>query len=197
MYAGTEEFFKTYQSRAGAEGVDPLGYYLGGWGYAYIQVLGDAIAGTKSIDDNKIADYIKANTFKTIMGDVKFGENGEWATSRMLQVQYHDLKKDSGLDAFRGMDTQTVLTPGQSQDRQRDLSLREGEVARPARLSIQTPRGITARRFSLRFSDDTSLLAAYPASSTYTPRYSFRIRSLLLSSSADFPSNTILPWTMT
>jgi branched-chain amino acid transport system substrate-binding protein len=112
MFAGTEEFFKTYQSRAGAEGVDPLGFYLGGWGYAYIQVLGDAIAGAKSIDDNKIADYIKANTFKTIMGDVKFGANGEWATSRMLQVQYHGLKKDSGLDAFRGMDAQTVLTPG-------------------------------------------------------------------------------------
>jgi branched-chain amino acid transport system substrate-binding protein len=112
MFPGAEEFFKTYQSRAGAEGVDPLGYNLGGWGYAYVQVLGDAIAGAKSIDDNKIADYIKANTFKTIMGDVKFGENGEWAAPRMLQVQYHDLKKDSGLDAFRGMDTQTVLTPG-------------------------------------------------------------------------------------
>ena len=112
MYAGTEDFFKTYQSRAGAEGVDPLGYYLGGWGYAYVQILGDAIAGAKSIDDNKIADYIKANTFKTIMGDVKFGVNGEWANSRIMQVQYHGLKKDSGLDAFRGMDTQTVLTPG-------------------------------------------------------------------------------------
>jgi branched-chain amino acid transport system substrate-binding protein len=112
MFPGAEEFFKTYQSRAGAEGVDPLGYNLGGWGYAYVQVLGDAIAGAKSIDDNKIADYIKANTFKTIMGDVKFGANGEWATSRMMQVQYHDVKKDSGLDAFRGMDTQTVLTPG-------------------------------------------------------------------------------------
>ena len=112
MYTGTADFFKTYQARAGAEGVDPLGYYLGGWGYAYIQILGDAIAGSKSIDDNKIADYIKANTFKTIMGDVKFGANGEWATSRMMQVQYHGLKKDSGLDAFRGMETQTVLTPG-------------------------------------------------------------------------------------
>jgi branched-chain amino acid transport system substrate-binding protein len=111
MFTGTEDFFKTYQSRAGTEGVDPLGYNLGGWGYAYVQVLGAAIAGAGSLDDNKIADYIRANTFKTIIGDVKFGENGEWAAPRMLQVQYHDLKKDSGLDAFRGMDTQTVLTP--------------------------------------------------------------------------------------
>ena len=25
------------------EGVDPLGYYLGGWGYAYISLLGEAV----------------------------------------------------------------------------------------------------------------------------------------------------------
>ena len=59
---GVVEFFKTYQANAGAEGVDPLGYYLGSWGYAYIEVLGDAIEGTKSLDDNKIADWLHANT---------------------------------------------------------------------------------------------------------------------------------------
>ena len=47
---------QVYQSRAAAEGVDPLGYYLGTWGYAYLEVLADAINGTKSIDDDKIAD---------------------------------------------------------------------------------------------------------------------------------------------
>jgi branched-chain amino acid transport system substrate-binding protein len=112
MFAGTEEFLKKYQSRAGAEGVDPLGYYLGTWGYAYIQVLGDAVTATKSLDDNKIADYIRNTTFKTIMGDVKFGKKGEWAQGRMLQVQYHDIKSGD-LEQFRGMDTQTVLTPSQ------------------------------------------------------------------------------------
>jgi branched-chain amino acid transport system substrate-binding protein len=110
MFEGTEEFLKKYQARAGAEGVDPLGYYLGTWGYAYIQVLGDAVQATKSIDDIKLADYIGKTTFKTIMGDVKFGAKGEWAESRMLQVQYHDIKSNT-LDQFRGMDTQTVLTP--------------------------------------------------------------------------------------
>ena len=38
-FAGTDDFFKKYQARAAAEGVDPLGYYLGGWGYAYVQIL--------------------------------------------------------------------------------------------------------------------------------------------------------------
>src|SRR5206468_8415759 len=89
MMAPAAEFFKKYQARAGAEGVDPLGYYLGGWGYAYIQVLGDAVQATKSLDDNKLADHMRATTFKTIMGDIAFGKGGEWAKGRMLQVQYH------------------------------------------------------------------------------------------------------------
>ena len=45
------EFFKKYQARA--KGIDPLGYYLGGWGYAYFQVLGEAVEGAKSINDEK------------------------------------------------------------------------------------------------------------------------------------------------
>jgi branched-chain amino acid transport system substrate-binding protein len=112
MFDGTEAFLKQYQARAGAEGVDPLGYYLGTWGYAYIQILGEAVQATKSLDDNKLADYIGKTTFKTIMGDVKFGKGGEWAQGRMMQVQYHGIKSGD-LDQFRGMDTQTVLTPAQ------------------------------------------------------------------------------------
>lgn len=103
-------FLKEYQSRAKAEGVDPLGYYLGTWGYAYIELLGKAVEATKSIDDDKIAKYLHNNTVSTIMGDMKFGKNGEWAESGMLQVQYHDVTGND-LELFRGMDTQTVLTP--------------------------------------------------------------------------------------
>jgi branched-chain amino acid transport system substrate-binding protein len=109
----TEEFLKKYQARAGAAGVDPLGYYLGTWGHAYIQVLGDAVQATKGLDDAKIADYIHKTTFKTIMGDIKFGANGEWAQGRMMQVQYHSIKQGAGLDTWRGMSYQTVLTPSQ------------------------------------------------------------------------------------
>jgi branched-chain amino acid transport system substrate-binding protein len=105
-----KEFLATYQSRAAAEGVDPLGYYLGTWGYAYMELLGNAIAGAKSINDDQVANYLRSNPVKTIMGDIKFGKGGEWAESRMLQVQYHDIK-GNGVDQFKGMDTQTVLTP--------------------------------------------------------------------------------------
>lgn len=111
MYDGTEAFFKEYQSRAKAAGVDALGYYLGGWGYAQMQVLGDAIKGAKSIDDNKLAEYLRKATFKTVMGPIKFGKKGEWAQSRMMTVQYHDIKEDANLETWRGMSYQTVLEP--------------------------------------------------------------------------------------
>ncbi len=104
----SDTFLKTYQSRAAAEGVDPLGYYLGTWGYAYLEVLAQAVNGTKSIDDTKLADWLHKNPVKTIMGEVRFGKDGEWTKSGMLQVQYHDIK-GNGLDQFKGMDTQTVV----------------------------------------------------------------------------------------
>src|SRR5215470_15972757 len=78
------DLIKRYQTRAGAEGVDPLGYYMAPWGYAQLQVLQQAVEGTKSLDDAKLGDYIRANTFKTVVGDVKFGKDGEWAESRVL-----------------------------------------------------------------------------------------------------------------
>ena len=111
MYKGTKEFFVEYQSRAKAEGVDPLGYYLGGWGYAYLQILGDAVRGAKSIDDDKVAAELRKASFTTVMGPVKFGGKGEWAQGRMFTVQYHDIPADAGLETWRGMSYQNVLEP--------------------------------------------------------------------------------------
>ena len=122
MYNGTEAFFKKYQSRAKAEGIDPLGYYLGGWGHAYISVLGDAVKAANSLDDGKIADVLHKNEFDTVMGKVKFGKNGEWEKARVLAVQYHGLNPNSNIDTFRGMSYQTVLEPS---------SLKTGNVEYP------------------------------------------------------------------
>ena len=111
-FPGVNDFLKKYQARAGAEGVDPLGYYTGTWGYAYIQLFGDAIAGAKTLDDGKLADYMHKTKFSTIMGPVAFGANGEWTASRMLQVQYHGVKGND-IEQFKGMATQSILTPAE------------------------------------------------------------------------------------
>ena len=111
MMAPAAAFFKKYQELAPAAKVDPLGYYLGGWGYAYVSVLGDAVNGAKSLDDDKIAAYLRKTTFKTIMGDWAYGPGGEWTKSGMMQVQYHGIKEGAGLETWKGMGYQTVLTP--------------------------------------------------------------------------------------
>ncbi|MFL5087435.1 MAG: amino acid ABC transporter substrate-binding protein, partial [Xanthobacteraceae bacterium] len=38
-FPGISDLIKKYQARAGAEGVDALGYYMAPWGYAQLQVL--------------------------------------------------------------------------------------------------------------------------------------------------------------
>ena len=129
LMAPAAAFFKTYQEHAKAEGVDPLGYYLGGWGYAYFQVLGQAIQGANSINDDKLADYLRTHEFKTIMGDVKFGKNGEWTKSGNAAgaVSRHHRRSQSRYLA--GHELSDGAHAGGSKNRRRHLSLRQGKVA--------------------------------------------------------------------
>jgi branched-chain amino acid transport system substrate-binding protein len=107
---GIKEFFNQYQPRAQKEGVDPLGYYLPPYAYAAMQVLGQAIETTKGLDQQKVADYIRATEFSTIVGKVKFGKNGEWAHGRTLMVQYQKIQ-GNGVEQFRGPGKKVVLFP--------------------------------------------------------------------------------------
>jgi branched-chain amino acid transport system substrate-binding protein len=110
MFDGTEAFLKKYQARAAKEGVDPLGYYMGPFGYAYVQVIGQAIEATKSLDQGKLAAYMHSHTFKTIVGDVKYAANGEWAKSRVFQAQFRGIK-GNGVDQFKNPATEVIITP--------------------------------------------------------------------------------------
>jgi branched-chain amino acid transport system substrate-binding protein len=112
LFKGTAEFMQKYQERAGKAGVDPLGYYMAPFSYAYLDVLGQAITATKSTDDTKLTDYLRKTTFKTIVGDVSFGKNGEWAKSRVLQAQFRGIK-GNGIDQFKSADTLAIITPAE------------------------------------------------------------------------------------
>src|SRR5262245_22131417 len=109
-FPGVADLMKKYQARAAAEGVDPLGYYMAPQGYAQMQVLEQAVKATKSLDDQKLADYIRTGSFATVLGEVKFGKGGEWAQSRVLQVQFRDIKNNDPM-LFKGVDTQVVVSP--------------------------------------------------------------------------------------
>jgi branched-chain amino acid transport system substrate-binding protein len=110
--AGVDELMKKYQARASVEGVDALGYYMVPWSYAQLQVLQQAIVATKSLDDAKLGDYIRTNTFKTVVGDVRFGADGELAQSRLLQVQFQNIKIND-LAQFKDISTQVVVAPAE------------------------------------------------------------------------------------
>jgi branched-chain amino acid transport system substrate-binding protein len=62
--------------------------------------------------DDKLADYIRKSTFKTLVGDVKFGTQGEWAESRVLQVQFQHIR-GTDLGQFKDLSAQVVITPAQ------------------------------------------------------------------------------------
>jgi branched-chain amino acid transport system substrate-binding protein len=109
-FPGINEFLAKYQEAAKGKGVDPLGHYLPPYAYAYMQVLGQAIEATKTLDQGKLAAYMHKTTFKTVVGDVKFGSNGEWATSRVLMVQFRDVKPND-MAQFAKAGSRIVLYP--------------------------------------------------------------------------------------
>ncbi|HEY6859706.1 MAG TPA: amino acid ABC transporter substrate-binding protein [Pseudolabrys sp.] len=110
QFPGSMELLKKYQDRAKAEGVDPLGYYMPVWAYAYLQVLGDAIVATKSLNDDVLADYIRKTTFKTVVGDVKFGKQGEWAEERTMAAQFQNIKGNT-IDDVRDLSKEVIVYP--------------------------------------------------------------------------------------
>jgi branched-chain amino acid transport system substrate-binding protein len=111
-FPGIIEFLTKYQARAASEGVDPLGYFLPPFAYAELQILGDAVEATKSLDDDKLAQYMHTHSFKTIVGNVAFGEGGEWTEGRPIWVQYHDIKGND-LEQFKQPSTVAILAPAQ------------------------------------------------------------------------------------
>jgi branched-chain amino acid transport system substrate-binding protein len=111
-FPGIDDFLKRYQERAPAAGVDPLGYYLPPYAYAQMQILAQAVNAVGSLDHAKIAAYIHATKFATIVGDVKFADNGEWEKSRVLFVQYQNIAPND-LNQFRQGGKVVILYPSE------------------------------------------------------------------------------------
>ena len=109
-FPGVEKFLVKYQARADKEGIDPLGFFLPPYAYANIQILGDAIENTKSLDQKVLSDYMHSHTFSTVVGDVTYAPNGEWKKGRSLFVQYRGIVGND-LDQFRKAGRAVVIEP--------------------------------------------------------------------------------------
>ena len=96
-----------------AEGVDPLGYYMAPWGYAQLQVLQQAIEGDQEPRRRRSSPTTSAPTrSRPCSATSSSAQDGEWAESRVLQVQFQDIKGND-VEQFRTMGTQVVLTPAE------------------------------------------------------------------------------------
>jgi branched-chain amino acid transport system substrate-binding protein len=110
QYPGIEEFLQRYSKRAADAKVDPLGFYLPPFNYAIGQMLEQAIGATKSLDHKKLAEYLHKNEMKTMVGPIKYGPDGEWASPRVVQAQFRGVT-DKNMDQFRQPGKQVVLYP--------------------------------------------------------------------------------------
>lgn len=112
IYPGSSELLKRYQKKVKDEGLktDALGYYLVPWAYAYVDILGQAVNAVGKIDHDAIAKYLHKTKFTSVVGDVKFGANGEWEEPRTIVVQYQNIKNNE-LEQFARAGTRKIINP--------------------------------------------------------------------------------------
>jgi branched-chain amino acid transport system substrate-binding protein len=112
QFAGTGEFLEEYQKRAPGLGIDPLGFTYPPYAYAAGQVLAKAISATGSLDEDKLADYIRNNTVDTVIGPMSFAADGEWKTPRIIYAQFHNVSGND-IGQFKDMSRQIVVWPAE------------------------------------------------------------------------------------
>jgi len=110
VFSGTRELMTKYQAVAQQQGIDPIGPSFPPLAYSAGQVLAQAVEGTKSLDQIKLAAYMHSHTFSTVVGDIAFGKDGEWVKSRVFFTQFQHVSGNS-IDQFKDMTHEVVVWP--------------------------------------------------------------------------------------
>ena len=120
-YEGIDDFLQRYSKRAAEAKVDPLGYYLTPFTYAIGQLLEQAANATGTLDHPRLAQYLRTNEMKTIVGPVRYRKDGEWANPRIITTQFQGVK-DKDIEQFKKPGVQVILHPD---------SLKNGKLKAP------------------------------------------------------------------
>jgi branched-chain amino acid transport system substrate-binding protein len=110
VFPGTSELLAKYQEGAKSQGIDPMGWAFVPIAYAAGQTLAQAVEATKGTDQVAIAAWLRSHTIHTVVGDITFGKDGEWAKSRVFFTQFQNLTGNS-LDNFRDTTHEVVVWP--------------------------------------------------------------------------------------
>jgi branched-chain amino acid transport system substrate-binding protein len=109
-YEGIDDFLQRYFKRAAEARVDPLGYYLTPFAYAIGQVLEQAANATRTLDHPRLAQYLRTNEMKTIVGPVRYRKDGEWANPRIITTQFQGVN-DKDVEQFKKPGVQVIVHP--------------------------------------------------------------------------------------
>jgi branched-chain amino acid transport system substrate-binding protein len=121
-FPGVVNFLQTYREKAAKNPkIDPLGFYVAPMAFTTMQVIQQAIEGVKTLDQGKLAAYMHRATFHTILGNFRFGQDGEWSEPQMLMCQFQRVH-GNGLAQFAHAGTEVILSPGR---------LRSGKLLHP------------------------------------------------------------------
>jgi branched-chain amino acid transport system substrate-binding protein len=83
-FPGLEALIKRYQTRRPPPASTPWATSFPPFAYAAGQVLANAVATTGSLDQDRLAAYLRDPSFQTVIGELWFAQDGEWAKTRSL-----------------------------------------------------------------------------------------------------------------
>jgi branched-chain amino acid transport system substrate-binding protein len=109
-FPGVQGLLEKYQAKAVGQQIDPLGYAFAPFGYAAGQILAAAVEQTGSLDHARLAEHIHSHSFATVVGEVAYGKDGEWAQARTVATQFQNVVPNN-LDQFRTTERQVVVWP--------------------------------------------------------------------------------------
>jgi len=109
-FPGTLDVLAKYRPVAQREHIDPNGWAFVPLGYAAGQVLAEAVEGAKSLDQVKLAAYMHTHAFSTVVGNIRFGKDGEWTKSRVVFTQFQHVTGHS-LDEFKDTTHEVIVWP--------------------------------------------------------------------------------------
>jgi len=109
-FPGLDDLMKRYQAKAQELKTDAIGFAFVPFGYTNGQILDQAVTATKSLDHEVLAKYIHSHSFKTVVGELSFGKDGEWSKPRMVVTQFQNIAPNN-TDQFKAGDHQPILWP--------------------------------------------------------------------------------------
>jgi branched-chain amino acid transport system substrate-binding protein len=111
-FPGIGPVLEKYHAAADKEGIDPYGYAFAPLGYAAMQVLAAGVEGSKSLDQDKIGQWLHEHPVSTVAGDISFGPDGEWVKGRQIVSQFQNVTGHD-VDQFKDVSKQVVIWPPQ------------------------------------------------------------------------------------